>query len=200
MPKQRAAGKCGSANCCDNRICRCGGVPWGTLYMEFANVAMNFAPPSPCTADCYSSPVDETWYNGMTYVVNPELTVQQHAEPANNVNEFRGFGFATTPCSSFQGLWSYRYLGGGGTVPNSIFYFGISTTYGVVGSEFWADVLLICYRSEIPQQMSNQRVSYAYPSGCPTGSYYERTRTFGTNENNGAFDFRNFTANLTWVV
>ena len=193
MPSKHKAGKCGS--CCG--VCVCNGSLWGTMHVTISDVAMNATPLVPeCLSPHFGEIIDETWFNGVTFIFNPEWLNAEVA--ANNPNDADEPGGVQCVSQGARWICAYELAAPGGT--NKEFVWLISVLWQTIDGHFTVDVELACSRfTPDVEDVSKQRVRYTYDGECPTGSYSETTRTFGTNENNGAFDFTGFNATLAWV-
>lgn len=178
-------------NCCSTCVCP------GKLYVTISGVAMNFAAPDCWDGMTLTPGPDQTWYNGVTFVFDPEWLNTSDVAAAGNPNGWNYYpGFSIEQCLVAGGGWQCDDGSGG------FFRWTIGAAYYQSGGLFRVDVSLSCSLlvGSSETLISRQQVRYEWDAACPGGSYSEITRDFpSVNQNNGSFDFRNFNAALVWV-
>ena len=205
MPGKHNAGGCG---CC--AVCTCNGTPIGQLYVTVSGVTMNATPTiDDCLGARFGETIDETWYNGVTFLFNLEW--QQAEFEANNPNEFDAPGFAGQ-CVQQGGIWVCSQVLEVPPTPETFFVWFmrvelttfsgkalVVVTLGCAfdtrsGSQTYADA----FNDGINQtQVSNVEIWMLYDTECPVGT---PTEYFRANVgDSGAFDFTGATVDLVWA-
>lgn len=188
----------------DNPGCDCCGCFCGksTLYLTIHNVSMHLTPVE-CISPYFSQTIDETWYNGVTFLFDFDWGISELT--ANNPNAF-DFFLAAIPCVTQEGYWQCVFelaVPGGAQAQSLRWYIGVSR--GFSSGRLYMEITLQCQQlngAGVTTTASRQVVHYIYENECPEGTPVEFFRgTPGTIQcfTNGHFNFENFTADLVWA-
>ena len=201
-------GPAGDCGCC--AACTCNGAPLGKLYVTVSGVTMNASPTlDECLGDRFGETIDETWYNGVTFVF--DLEWEQAEFQANNPNEYDAPGFASQ-CLLQGGYWICTQELEVPPNPETFFLWGIKVQLSIFGGKQLVVVSLDCafdlrfsgqshgqaiQDNIAATQVSNVDIWMLYDTACPVGT---PTEIFRDNVgDSGAFDFTGATVSLVWA-